>query len=62
MVLLVADVELEGVCAFAIVINTDNESRLSTISENTNVNIALLPLPVISAFFIAYLLYAFSGQ
>ena len=32
--LLVPDVELEDVCAFAIVADIDNESRLSPITEN----------------------------
>jgi hypothetical protein len=49
-VLLVPDVESEDVCAFAIVASTDNESRLSPITENKNINVALLHL--FSGFFI----------
>jgi hypothetical protein len=47
-VLLVPDV---GTCAFAIVADIYNESRLSPITENKNINMALL-LPLFSGFFI----------
>jgi hypothetical protein len=55
-VLLVPAVELEGVCAFAIITSTDNESRLNPITENKNINIAHVLLPLINSFSIAYLL------
>jgi hypothetical protein len=50
-VLLVPSVELEDVCAFAIVADIDNENRLSPITENKNINIVLL-LSLFSGFFI----------
>jgi hypothetical protein len=50
-VLLVPDVVLEGACAFAIVADADNESRLSAITENKNTNMALL-LPLFIGFFV----------
>jgi hypothetical protein len=37
LVLLVPNVELEDVCAFAIVDDVDNENRLSAITENKNI-------------------------
>jgi hypothetical protein len=56
--LLVVGLELEGgACAFAIVTSTDNESMLSTITEN-KIHLALL----VSGFLIAHLLYAFREQ
>jgi hypothetical protein len=51
LVLLVPDVVLEGACAFAIVADADNESRLSPITENKNTNMALL-LPLFIGFFV----------
>jgi hypothetical protein len=42
VLLLIPDVELEGVCAFAIVTSIDNESRLSAIIENKNIEILFL--------------------
>ena len=42
LVLLVPDVELEGTCAFAIVTDTDNESKLSPITTNKNYNTRIL--------------------
>jgi len=50
-VLLVPDVVLEGACAFAIVADADNESRLSPTTENKNTNMALL-LPLFIGFFV----------
>jgi hypothetical protein len=50
--LLVPDVELEDVCAFAIVADIDNESRLSPITENKNIDRELLLLlPLFSGLF-----------
>jgi hypothetical protein len=50
-VLLVPDVELEeDICAFAFVASTDNESRLSPITENNNMNMALLLLALVNGF------------
>ena len=61
--LLVSAVELlEGVCAFAIITSIDNERRLNPITENKNINIAHVFLPLINSFSIAYLLYAFHEQ
>jgi hypothetical protein len=40
--LLIPDVELEDVCAFAIVADADNESRLSPITENKSIDVTLL--------------------
>jgi len=62
VVLLVPAVELEGVCAFAIITSTDNESRLNPITENKNINTAHVLLSLINSFSIAYLLYAFHEQ
>ena len=42
LVLLVPDVELEGTCAFAIVTDRDNESKLSPITTNKNNNARIL--------------------
>jgi hypothetical protein len=51
-VLLLPDVVLEGACAFAIVADADNGSRLSPITENKNTNMALLLLPLFIGFFV----------
>ena len=46
LVLLLLGVELDDTWAAAIVVNIDNESRLSPITENKNINMTLLLLLV----------------
>jgi hypothetical protein len=52
LLLLTPGVEPEDACAFIIIADTDDESRLSPITENKNVNMALL---LLLSLFIAFL-------
>ena len=61
--LLVPDVELEGgVCALAIVIIIDSESKLSPITENNSIDAVLLWVDLFSSFFMDHMLYVIRKQ